>query len=216
MEHHISVVNVTKKMGETEVLSHINIELEGGQVYGMIGINGSGKSMLIRVLSGLVIPTEGYVEYDGKRLFQDMEVPQGLGVMIENEEMYPEFTGLKNLKFLGQINNKVTENDIKNAMLRVGLDPMDKRTYKKYSLGMRQKLSIAQAIMEDQQFLLLDEPTNGLDEESVQLFHRIILEEKTKGCIILLASHSKEDIYKLCDKVYVMKNGVLKLEEAEQ
>lgn len=126
--------------------------------------------------------------------------------------MYSEFTGLKNLKFLVEINNRVTEEDIKNAMLRIGLDPMDKRTYKKYFLGMRQKLSIAQAIMENQQFLLLDEPTNGLDEESIQLFHKIILEEKAKGCIILLASHSKEDIQKLCDKVYVMKNGVVKLE----
>lgn len=216
MNHYIKVENVTKRIGDTEVLSNINMELESGKVYGLIGINGSGKSMLIRVLSGLVMPTEGYVEYSGKRLFQDMEVPEGLGVMIENEEMYSEFTGLKNLKFLAEINNKVTEEDIKKSMLRIGLDPMDKRTYKKYSLGMRQKLSIVQAIMEKQQYLLLDEPTNGLDEKSIELFHKIILEEKAKGCVILLASHSKEDIDKLCDTVYVMKNGVLKLEETKQ
>lgn len=216
MNHYIKVVNVSKKIGETEVLSHIDMELEGGKVYGLIGKNGSGKSMLIRVLSGLVKPTEGYIKYNDRELFRDMEVPEGLGVMIENEEMYSEFTGLKNLKFLAEINNKVIEDDIKKAMLRVGLDPLDKRTYKKYSLGMRQKLSIVQAIMENQQYLLLDEPTNGLDEESIRSFHKIILEEKARGCIILLASHSKEDIHKLCDTVYVMKNGILKLEETKK
>lgn len=216
MNHYIKVVNVSKRIGETEVLSHIDMELEGGKVYGLIGKNGSGKSMLIRVLSGLVKPTEGYIKYNDRELFRDMEVPEGLGVMIENEEMYSEFTGLKNLKFLAEINNKVIEDDIKKAMLRVGLDPLDKRTYKKYSLGMRQKLSIVQAIMENQQYLLLDEPTNGLDEESIRSFHKIILEEKARGCIILLASHSKEDIHKLCDIVYVMKNGILKLEETKK
>lgn len=216
MKDYIKVVNVTKKIKENTVLTNINMELEAGQVYGMIGKNGSGKSMLIRVLSGLVTPTEGYVEYNGKKLFKDMEVPDDLGVMIENEEMYSEFSGLKNLKFLADIRHKAKEEDLKDAMRRVGLDPEDRRTYKMYSLGMRQKLSIAQAIMENQKYLLLDEPTNGLDEDSIILFHKLILEEKAKGKIILLASHSKEDIDKLCDTVYVMKNGVLKMEETKQ
>lgn len=213
IKHSIKVKNVSKEMEEETVLSSINMTMESGKVYGLIGRNGSGKSMLLRIMSGLVKPSEGIIEFDGKQLYKDMEVEANLGVIIENEEMYPEFTGLQNLSFLAQIRNKIGKIEIKEAMEKIGLNSKDKRLYKKYSLGMRQKLAIAQAIMENPNFLLLDEPTNGLDPESVQLLHQIILEEKEKGTIVLLASHSIKDIKALCDETYKMENGKLSFME---
>lgn len=212
-KHSIKVKNLSKEMETELVLSSIDFTMESGKIYGLIGRNGSGKSMLFRIMSGLVKPSEGIIEFDGKQLYKDMEVESNLGVIIENEEMYPEFTGLQNLSFLAQVRNKIGKDEIKEAMEKIGLDSKDKRLYKKYSLGMRQKLAIAQSIMEKPNFLLLDEPTNGLDPESVQLLHKIILEEKEKGTIVLLASHSMKDIKKLCDEIYKMENGKLSLLE---
>lgn len=214
--HKMVINNLSKQIGTEKLLSDIHLELESGYVYGLVGRNGSGKSMLFRILSGLVKPTEGEIIADGKKLFTDMETIESLGVMVENEEMYPEFTGFQNLKFLSDIKKKIGEKEIREAMQRTGLDPDDKRIVKKYSLGMRQKLAIAQAVMERPEYIFLDEPTNGLDEDSVGLLHKIILEEKERGAVIVIASHSREDIETLCDITFTMKNGKIEKRSGEK
>ena len=191
------------------------MKLKDGTVYGIVGRNGSGKTMLLRALAGLIKIDQGEIWYDDKQLHKDMEMAPSLGLIIENAGLYPEFTGYKNLKLLADIHKTAGEEDICAALNRVGLDPKDKRIYRKYSLGMKQRLLIAQAVMEKPKLLFLDEPANGLDEEAVGLMRRIVLEEKERGALILLASHSKEDIGLLADQVFVMDNGCLKEEGRE-
>lgn len=209
------VSGVEKKIKGNTILSEVNLELESGHVYGFIGVNGSGKTMLFRALSGLMDISGGEVVWNGKRLHKDMKVLPNMGIIIENAELYPELTGLENLKLLAKLNNKITEDEIRESIKRVGLDPDDKRIFKKYSLGMRQRIIIAQAIMEKPDILLLDEPTNALDEEAVATIRKIILEEKQRGALVLIASHNKEDIRLLADEVYYVKQGKVKKWEKE-
>ena len=165
--------------------------------------------MLFRALSGLMRIDKGEVLLDNKILHKDMTVLPNLGIVLENAGLYPEFTGFKNLQMLAKLNNKIGDEEIKKAITRVGLDPLDKRTYKKYSLGMKQRIVLAQAIMEHPDIIMLDEPTNGLDESGVNEIRKIIIEEKQRGALILLASHNKEDIQLLADEVYYMDSGHL-------
>jgi|SRR5690606_8153622 len=199
--------NLNKSVKGKVILDQINLSLQSGNVYGFVGKNGSGKTMLFRVICGLVRPTSGNVYVNEKELYKEKNFRPNIGVVIENGGLYPEFTGLKNLQFLAKVNNKIGLSEIKDAILRVGLDPEDKRIVKKYSLGMRQRLTIAQAIMEKPDIILLDEPTNGLDESGIQLFHQLIKEEVERGALIAIASHSKEEISLLCTHRYTMKNG---------
>lgn len=208
----IEIKDLSKKIKDTYVLKDINISFESGKVYGIVGRNGSGKTMLFRGISGLM-KTTGEVWIDDKLLGRDMSIVPSLGIIIENTQMYPEFSGYKNLKMLADFNRKIGEKEVKESLARVGLDPKDKRPIRKYSLGMKQKLAIAQAIMEKPDVLLLDEPTNGLDDSSVKNFWNIIQEEKKRDTIILLASHSKDDISVLADEVYHMHNGCLTKEK---
>ena len=201
------VSGVEKKIRGNSILSEVNLELESGHIYGFIGVNGSGKTMLFRAISGLMDISAGEIEWNGKKLHKDMQVLPNMGIIIENAELYPELTGLENLKLLAKLNNKITEDEIREAIKRVGLAPDDKRIFKKYSLGMKQRIIIAQAIMEKPDILLLDEPTNALDEEAVGTIREIILEEKQRGALILIASHNKEDIRLLADEVYYVKQG---------
>lgn len=198
---------VEKKIRGNSILSEVNLELESGHIYGFIGVNGSGKTMLFRAISGLMDISAGEIEWNGKKLHKDVQVLPNMGIIIENAELYPELTGLENLKLLAKLNNKITEDEIREAIKRVGLDPDDKRIFKKYSLGMKQRIIIAQAIMEKPDILLLDEPTNALDEEAVGTIRKIILEEKQRGALILIASHNKDDIRLLADEVYYVKQG---------
>lgn len=209
------VSGVEKKIKGNTILSEVNLELESGHVYGFIGVNGSGKTMLFRAISGLMDISGGEVVWNGKRLHKDMKVLPNMGIIIENAELYPELTGLENLKLLAKLNNKITEDEIRESIKRVGLDPNDKRIFKKYSLGMKQRIIIAQAIMEKPDILLLDEPTNALDEEAVATIRKIILEEKQRGALVLIASHNKEDIRLLADEVYYVKQGKVKKWEKE-
>lgn len=209
------VSGVEKKIKGNTILSEVNLELESGHVYGFIGVNGSGKTMLFRAISGLMDISGGEVVWNGKRLHKDMKVLPNMGIIIENAELYPELTGLENLKLLAKLNNKITEDEIRESIKRVGLDPDDKRIFKKYSLGMKQRIIIAQAIMEKPEILLLDEPTNALDEEAVAIIRKIILEEKQRGALVLIASHNKEDIRLLADEVYYVKQGKVKKWEKE-
>ncbi len=205
--------NVSKTIKNKTILSNINLTLYNEKIYGFVGKNGSGKTMLFRAISGLMKVSEGEIILNGKILHRDMKVLPNLGLLIENAGLYPELTGLANLKLLAKLNNKISEKEICNAIIKVGLDPNDKRSFKKYSLGMKQRILLAQAIMEKPDIILLDEPSNALDEDGVNDIRDIILEEKNRGALILIASHNKEDIELLADEVFTMNNGLVRRKE---
>ncbi len=211
----LDVSNVTKKIKGKIILDNINLELVSGRIYGFVGENGSGKTMLFRAISGLMRLTSGQVSVDGQVLHKDISVLPGLGIIIENAGLYPELTGFDNLRQLAKINKKIDDEQIKEAIIRVGLDPDDKRTFRKYSLGMKQRIIIAQAIMEKPDILMLDEPTNALDENAVNIVRDIIDEERKRGALVLIASHNKEDIKLLCDEIYRVKDGKVIKQEGD-
>ena len=206
----LTVENLSKKIKDKTILNNINLELESGNVYGFVGRNGCGKTMLFRAVSGLINIDSGKVTLDGKELHVDMQILPDMGIILENAGLYTEFTGKKNLEILSKIRNKISSEDIDDAIRRVGLDPDDKRTVRKYSLGMKQRIALAQAIMEHPSIIILDEPTNALDEDGVKKIRQIIMEEKERGSMILLASHNREDIEQLADKVFYMVDGEIK------
>ena len=211
----LDVSNVTKKIKGKIILDNINLELVSGRLYGFVGENGSGKTMLFRAISGLMRLTSGQVSVDGQVLHKDISVLPGLGIIIENAGLYPELTGFDNLRQLAKINKKIDDEQIKESIIRVGLDPDDKRTFRKYSLGMKQRIIIAQAIMEKPDILMLDEPTNALDENAVNIVRDIIDEERKRGALVLIASHNKEDIKLLCDEIYRVKDGKVIKQEGD-
>lgn len=199
--------NISKRIRDKTILDGISLDMVGGEIYGFAGPNGCGKTMLFRALSGLMSINSGKVRLDSRVLHEDFSVLPSLGITIENVGMYPGLTGFQNLEYLAGIKGIIGPQDIKNAILRVGLDPSDKRTYRKYSLGMKQRLAIAQAIMEKPDVIMLDEPTNALDREGVALIRDVILQEKKRGALVLIASHNAEDIRVLADVLYEMENG---------
>lgn len=203
--------NISKQIGNKTILKDVNLELKSGNIYGFVGRNGSGKTMLFRALSGLMSVSSGEILLDEKQLHKDLKVLPDLGIVIENAGLYPELNGFENLKLLAKINKKISDNEIKEAIAKVGLNPDDKRSFSKYSLGMKQRIVLAQAIMEKPKILMLDEPTNSLDEDGVNDIRSIILEEKNRGALILIASHNKEDIECLADYVYEVKEGKVTL-----
>jgi len=203
----VNLVNYTKVLKKNTVLDNVNCTFNSGNIYGLSGRNGCGKTMLLRAVAGLILPTKGYASIDNKIIGKDIEFPPSVGLIIENMNMPTEYTALKNLQLLAKINNIATEDDIKNALIAVGLDANDKRTVKKFSLGMKQKLNIAQAIMEKPKILLLDEPTNALDVESVKLVHQILLKFKKEDSLIIIASHNKNDLNGICDVIINIEAG---------
>ena len=205
----LTAEHVCKTIRNAPILQDVNLTLEGGTVYGFVGRNGSGKTMLFRALSGLMKLTQGTVSLDGQVLHRDFSVLPSLGIVLEHVGMYPNLTGVGNLRYLAGLTRRAGEADIRTAIERVGLDPDDKRTYRKYSLGMKQRLAIAQAIMEKPDVLMLDEPTNGLDDDGVRKIRDLILVEKARGAIVLLASHNQEDIRILSDHLFRMEQGRL-------
>ncbi len=206
----IKVENVTKKIGQATVLDQINMELESGIIYGLKGKNGSGKTMLMRMICGLILPTQGRIIIDGNVLGKDVSFPPNAGALIETPGFLGRYSGFDNLKMLTDIQQKVDDTAIAEALRKVGLDPNEKKKYKKYSLGMKQKLGIAAAIVEDPELLVLDEPTNALDEGSVERLRGILLEFREKGALILLSSHDTEELKYLSDVIFYMENGCLK------
>ena len=199
--------NIVKTIKKRTILDNICLNLESGNIYGFVGRNGCGKTMLFRALSGLMHIDSGRITIDGKVLHKDINVPPSIGLIIENAGLYNEFSGFKNLKLLADINKIISDTEITKAISEVGLDPNDKRPVRKYSLGMKQRLIIAQAIMESPDIIMLDEPTNALDERGVKLIRDIILRGKERGALVLIASHNKEDIEILADRVYYMDGG---------
>ncbi len=209
MSNVINVQAATKQYGEATVLDDVSFTIESGKIYGIIGRNGSGKTILLKCMCGFIPLTSGVITINGKQIGKDIDVPDNIGIIIETPGFLPGYSGLNNLKFLAKIKNNITLKEIIRCIEAVGLDPMSKKTVSKYSMGMRQRLGIAQAIMEDPDLLILDEPMNGLDNDGVQDMRRLFLSLKEQGKTLLIASHSREDIEILCDHVYEMDKGRL-------
>lgn len=205
----IKIENYSKKIKDTIVLENINMVLNDGMIYGIQGENGSGKTMLMRGICGLIKGSEGCITIDGKVIGKDISFPEDIGVLIENPSFIPKYTGYKNLKLVADIQGKVDKEEIIKTLQKVGLKPDDKRTYKKYSLGMKQRLGIACAIMGTPKLIILDEPFNGLDEKGVLQIRDVIKGLKQKNCIVIVACHDKEQLDYLSDEIYVIKEGKL-------
>lgn len=210
----IQLQNVTKRIKENTVLDNVSYTFKSGFVYGLYGQNGSGKTMLLRAISGLINLDSGSIFIDGEKLHDKIEFPPETGIVIENMELLPDCSAKRNLQMLAKIKNIADEKDIIFSLERVGLDPDSDKKVKKFSLGMKQRLNIAQAIFENQKIILLDEPTNALDEEAVQLIYKIIREEKSRGATIIVATHHKEDLKEVCDVILKIAEGKI-VEENE-
>lgn len=204
MNKEIQIVSVTKRFKKQEILKNVNIEIEKGSTIGIVGSNGSGKSVLYKMIIGLLEPDEGEIYVRNKQVGVDLDFPENTGALI-NEPGYVEiYTGFKNLEYLAQINNKIGDQKIREIMELVGLDPADKTKVKDYSSGMKKKLGIAQAIMEEQDIIILDEPFNALDAKSIVNMRKVIKGLQQEGKTILMTSHNHQDIEKLCNNVYLI------------
>ena len=206
----IQIVNYTKEIKGRIVLDSVSLTFHPGRIYGLKGVNGSGKTMLLRAVCGLIYPTHGYVEIDGERLGKDISFPRSISALIESPAFLDNFTGYKNLEMIASLKEVATKEDIENALREVGLDPHDTRTYRKYSLGMKQKLGLACCFMENPDIILLDEPFNALDEESVEKVKKIILKHKERGALIVLACHDGESLSSLSEEIIPVVEGRVK------
>ena len=205
----IRVEGVYKRFGTDTVLNNVSRSFERGRIHGIVGNNGSGKTVLMKCICGFLIPDGGSITVNGERVGVDVDFPRDMGLIIETPGFLPNMTGVKNLEILASLNKKIGLEQIAAAIRRVGLDPLMKKPVGKYSLGMRQRLGIAQAIMENPSLLILDEPLNGLDKHGVREMRQLIKGLKEQGKTILLASHNQGDIDELCDTVCEMDAGVM-------
>lgn len=206
----IQVKNLTKIIRGVTVLEDVSLTLQSGKIYGLQGKNGSGKTMLMRALCGLILPTKGSVTIDGSVIGRDIAFPKSVGVLIENPSFLGGYTGFQNLKMLASIKNTADDKAIRNALECVGLDPDDSRKYRKYSLGMKQRLGIACAVMESPELLILDEPMNALDDGGVRLIRKLICEKREQGALVVLACHDASELKDLSDEIYQMAEGRIK------
>ena len=204
----VEIKNAGKSFGSTKVLDKVNIEMEKGKIYGIVGRNGSGKTVLMKCMCGFMTVDQGSIIVQGKEVGVDIDMPDNLGIIIETPGFLMNYSGYNNLNFLYTIKNKPNRKKIEEIIRTVGLDPKSKKHVGKYSLGMRQRLGIAQALMENPEILILDEPMNGLDNQGVEDIRKILLEQKEQGKTILIASHNREDIDILCDHVWQMDKGI--------
>lgn len=205
----VSVQNVSRDFGQERVLHNVSRDFEAGKIHGIVGNNGSSKTVLMKCICGFLIPTEGRIIVNGKHIGIDVDFPQDLGLIIETPGFLPNLSGLKNLEILDSLNHKIGLSEVAAAIRRVGLDPLMKKPVSKYSLGMRQRLGFAQAIMENPMLLILDEPLNGLDKHGVKEMRSLIRGLRGEGKTILLASHNQGDIDELCDTVCEMDAGIM-------
>ncbi len=204
----IQVEHGEKYFGKQQVLSGVNMQFDDGQIHGIIGRNGSGKTVLFKCIIGFLNLDAGEIKVNGKTIGKELDVIENTGIIIENPGFLSDCTGFKNLKYLAMLKQCISDERIREAIEMVGLDPKSKKPVGKYSLGMRQRLGIAQAIMENPDILILDEPMNGLDNQGVADIRKLLLELKEQGKTILIASHNREDIDVLCDHVWEMDRGV--------
>ena len=203
----VEIKNYCKGIKSRPILNNVSYNFEYGKIYGIYGHNGSGKTMLLRAIAGLLVPDSGSIVIDGKVLHKDMSFPPSIGIVIENMNLLPQYNAFDNLKILGKIKKTATDEDITTALERVGLKSDLK--VKKFSLGMKQRLNIAQAVFEKQKIILLDEPTNALDNDGVQLIYKLLKEEKERGALVVITTHHKEDLEEICDVVLKMTEGEL-------
>lgn len=206
----ILIENVTKTFGGQEVLKTVCAKFEMGKIYGIVGRNGSGKTVLLKCICGLLYPQAGTVTVGGRVVGKDVDYPENIGFIIETPGFLPRYSGLKNLKYLASIRGRVKEGEIRKYMGLAGLNPDDKKRVGNYSLGMKQRLGIAQALMENPDILILDEPMNALDSNGVEDIRMVLLKMKENGKLIIIASHVRDDIDILCDEVHGMEGGILK------
>lgn len=206
----LEIKDYTKVIKHNTILDNVNLNLVGGNIYGLRGVNGSGKTMLIRAICGLIYPSAGEVYINGEILGKDISFPRSIGVLIEAPAFLPNYTGYKNLKLLANIKGKATDDRIGEVLELVGLNKDDKRTYRKFSLGMKQKLGIAAAIMEEPDIVILDEPFNALDAETAEKVKELIIKEKQRGALVILACHDAAALVDLSDTVITIENGRIK------
>lgn len=206
----IVINQITKTIDGNKILNQISFQMNSGNIYGLKGRNGAGKTMLMRAMSGLIRPDSGSVIIDGEILGKDISFPRSLGILLESPGFIDNYTGFKNLKTLTDLRKKVDKQEIAETLLRVGLDPYDKKIFKKYSLGMKQKLGIAAAIVESPDFIILDEPTNALDEKSIEDLKVLLKELKEEGKIIVISCHDTENLLNMADSVIELEDGKLK------
>lgn len=211
----LKIVHVTKVINKAKVLDDISMELKSGMIVGLKGENGSGKTMLLRMIAGLIFSTDGQVIVNEQVLGKDIEFPPSVGVLIENPAFLDNYTGYQNLKILADIEGGINREQIEKTIERVGLKSNETKKYKKYSLGMKQRLGIAGAIINKPDLLLLDEPTNALDDSGVKLLEKVIEEEKNRGALVIIASHDEKVLEKMADIIYVVQNGKVKMEKDE-
>ncbi|MCI8716624.1 MAG: ATP-binding cassette domain-containing protein [Lachnospiraceae bacterium] len=203
----IEIKNYTKIIKGSTVLDNINVVFESGKIYGLKGKNGSGKTMLMRAISGLIRPSSGEVMIENEVLGRDISFPKSIGVLIENPAFLANETGFSNLRMLADLGEGVSNEDIEAVLSELGLDSKDKKSYKKYSLGMKQKLGIAAAVMEHPDIIILDEPINALDQDSVEVVKKIIIRERDRGAVIILACHDTEELEYLSDEIVCIQDG---------
>lgn len=206
----IEVKSVVKRWGNNTVLKSVDLTAEHSEIIGIIGHNGSGKTVLMKCICGFITPDSGEIAVSGKRIGKDIDIPKNIGLIIETPGFLPNFSGFSNLWQLAKIRGKISKDDVRAVMKTVGLDPNEKKHVGKYSLGMRQRLGIAQAIMEDPDILILDEPMNGLDKSGVADMRELLLKLKESGKTMIVASHNSVDIDVLCDRVFEITKGDLK------
>ncbi len=211
----ISIENVTKKFDTIFALENVSLSIERGKIYGIIGRNGSGKTVLFKLIAGYLKPTSGRIVVSGKEIGKDTDFAGNIGLIIESPGFLKGYTGFKNLSYLASIRNVIGKEEIRKSMEKVGLDPDSNKKVGKYSLGMKQRLGIAQAIMENPDILILDEPMNSLDHQGVEEIRGILKRLKDEGKTIILASHNKEDIEILCDEVYELNRGRLETHDSQ-
>lgn len=203
----IEIEGVSKTIGKRCVIDNVSLNLESGKIWGFKGINGSGKTMLMRLIAGLIKPDKGKIIIDGKVLWRDISFPESVGILIESPTFLDGLTGFKNLKTLASIKNIITDNDIRKSLSDVGLDPDLSKKYKAYSLGMKQRLGIAAAIMERPEVILLDEPTNALDGEGIELVKALIERERNRGALVVVSCHDESIISELSDEIVYLSEG---------
>lgn len=212
----IELKEVVKDIKGKRIIDHVTLHLESGKITGLKGVNGSGKTMLMRLISGLITPTSGSITINGKQLGKDITFPESVGILIENPAFLDTYSGFDNLKMLASIQNRIGEEEIRAILAKVGLDPQDKKKYRKYSLGMKQRLGIAAAVMENPDIIILDEPTNALDSDGVEMLKGILHEHRERGALLLISCHDLATLKELSDEMYLMESGALRPYQEEE
>lgn len=206
----IEVKNLCKIINKQTVIQNACVSMQSGKIYGFQGINGSGKTMLMRLISGLIFPTQGSIEINGKTLGKEITFPESIGLFLENPAFLDSYSGFQNLKMLASIQNKIDDAQIRDTLSAVGLDPMDKKKYRKYSLGMKQRLGIAAAIMEKPDVVIMDEPTNALDVDGIALVKRILTAQRNRGALVIISCHDLSILREMSDEILQLESGRIK------